>query len=66
MCHLDLQPALPPGPKDFPDEFFEVTVDDVRKRLSQLQSERQVPFPRAVPVLVSHLTLTEESTWLCR
>ncbi|KYO17610.1 tether containing UBX domain for GLUT4 isoform B [Alligator mississippiensis] len=41
VCHLDLQPALPPGPKDFPDEFFEVTVDDVRKRLSQLQSERK-------------------------
>uniref|UniRef100_A0A7M4FUC8 ASPSCR1 tether for SLC2A4, UBX domain containing n=1 Tax=Crocodylus porosus TaxID=8502 RepID=A0A7M4FUC8_CROPO len=41
VCHLDLQPELPPSPKDFPDEFFEVTVDDVRKRLSQLQSERK-------------------------
>lgn len=25
---------------DLPDEFFEVTVDDVRKRFAQLKSER--------------------------
>ncbi|NWU13282.1 ASPC1 protein, partial [Cephalopterus ornatus] len=44
VCHLDLLEQLPDGPEELPDEFFEVTVDDVRKRLAQLQSERQVPF----------------------
>ncbi|NWW44356.1 ASPC1 protein, partial [Pedionomus torquatus] len=44
VCHLDLLESLPAGPEELPDEFFEVTVDDVRKRLAQLQSERQVPF----------------------
>lgn len=42
MCHPDLLEPLPAGPEELPDEFFEVTVDDVRKRLAQLQSERQV------------------------
>ncbi|NXE56548.1 ASPC1 protein, partial [Casuarius casuarius] len=41
VCHLDLLEPLPASPEDLPDEFFEVTVDDVRKRLAQLQSERQ-------------------------
>nr|XP_025968896.1 tether containing UBX domain for GLUT4 isoform X2 [Dromaius novaehollandiae] len=41
VCHLDLLEPLPAGPEDLPDEFFEVTVDDVRKRLAQLQSERK-------------------------
>uniref|UniRef100_A0A8D0GP51 ASPSCR1 tether for SLC2A4, UBX domain containing n=1 Tax=Sphenodon punctatus TaxID=8508 RepID=A0A8D0GP51_SPHPU len=41
VCHLDLQELLPDEPQDLPDDFFEVTVDDVRKRLIQLQSERQ-------------------------
>ncbi|NXW93310.1 ASPC1 protein, partial [Alopecoenas beccarii] len=41
VCHLDLLEPLPAGPEELPDEFFEVTVDDVRKRLAQLQSERQ-------------------------
>ncbi|NXL93414.1 ASPC1 protein, partial [Alectura lathami] len=44
VCHLDLLEPLPADLEDLPDEFFEVTVDDVRKRLAQLQSERQVPF----------------------
>ncbi|NXQ31901.1 ASPC1 protein, partial [Alaudala cheleensis] len=44
ICHLDLLEQLPDGPEELPDEFFEVTVDDVRKRLAQLQNERQVPF----------------------
>ncbi|NXN05659.1 ASPC1 protein, partial [Sylvia borin] len=44
ICHLDLLEQLPGGPEELPDEFFEVTVDDVRKRLAQLQNERQVPF----------------------
>ncbi|NWS73199.1 ASPC1 protein, partial [Crotophaga sulcirostris] len=44
VYHLDLLETPPAGPEELPDEFFEVTVDDVRKRLAQLQSERQVPF----------------------
>ncbi|NWR04669.1 ASPC1 protein, partial [Paradoxornis webbianus] len=44
ICHLDLLEQLPESPEELPDEFFEVTVDDVRKRLAQLQNERQVPF----------------------
>nr|XP_009509965.1 PREDICTED: tether containing UBX domain for GLUT4 [Phalacrocorax carbo] len=41
VCHLDLLEPLPAVPEELPDEFFEVTVDDVRKRLAQLQSERK-------------------------
>ncbi|NWU66661.1 ASPC1 protein, partial [Pterocles burchelli] len=41
VCHPDLLEPLPADPEELPDEFFEVTVDDVRKRLAQLQSERQ-------------------------
>ncbi|XP_061335920.1 tether containing UBX domain for GLUT4 isoform X3 [Pezoporus flaviventris] len=41
LCHLDLLEPLPAGPEELPDEFFEVTVDDVQKRLAQLQSERK-------------------------
>ncbi|KAM4673101.1 tether containing UBX domain for GLUT4 isoform 8-T17 [Amazona ochrocephala] len=41
VCHLDLLEPLAAGPEELPDEFFEVTVDDVRKRLAQLQSERK-------------------------
>ncbi|KAJ1128725.1 hypothetical protein NDU88_007100 [Pleurodeles waltl] len=46
VCHLDLEDPerkewLASSSEDLPDEFFEVTVDDVRKRLSQLKSERQ-------------------------
>ncbi|XP_066471420.1 tether containing UBX domain for GLUT4 [Tiliqua scincoides] len=41
VCHPDLQKPLDSGLQDLPDEFFEVTVDDVRRRLSQLQNERQ-------------------------
>ncbi|NXI66348.1 ASPC1 protein, partial [Anseranas semipalmata] len=44
ICHLDLLEPLPAGLEDLPEDFFEVTVDDVRKRLAQLQSERQVTF----------------------
>ncbi|XP_054026770.1 tether containing UBX domain for GLUT4 [Dryobates pubescens] len=41
VCHLDLLEPLPAAPEELPDEFFEVTVDDVRKRLAQLRSERK-------------------------
>lgn len=36
VCHRSEDDA------ELPDEFFEVTVDDVRKRFSQLKSERLV------------------------
>ncbi|KFV54411.1 Tether containing UBX domain for GLUT4, partial [Tyto alba] len=38
VCHLDLLEPLPAGPEELPDAFFEVTVDDVRKRLAHLFS----------------------------
>ncbi|KAL8163365.1 UNVERIFIED_CONTAM: hypothetical protein K2H54_019006 [Gekko kuhli] len=41
VCHPDLQKPLDSGLQELPDEFFEVTVDDVRKRLAQLRSERK-------------------------
>ncbi|NXP54364.1 ASPC1 protein, partial [Heliornis fulica] len=41
VCHLDLVEPLPAGPEELPDEFFEVTVDDVRRRLAQLQTDRK-------------------------
>ncbi|NXA42848.1 ASPC1 protein, partial [Eudromia elegans] len=41
ICHLDLLETIPTVSEDLPDDFFEVTVDDIRKRLAQLQSERQ-------------------------
>ncbi|NXJ94945.1 ASPC1 protein, partial [Corythaixoides concolor] len=50
VCHLDLLEPLSAGPEELPDEFFEVTVDDVRKRLAQLQSERQVLFLLATEI----------------
>ncbi|NXF34733.1 ASPC1 protein, partial [Nyctibius bracteatus] len=55
VCHLDLLEPLPAGSEELPDEFFEVTVDDVRKRLAQLQSERQVPFLLATEIAPSPL-----------
>ncbi|NWH55068.1 ASPC1 protein, partial [Fregata magnificens] len=54
VCHLDLLEALPAGPEELPDEFFEVTVDDVRKRLAQLQSERQKRLEEA-PLMTKSL-----------
>lgn len=41
VCHPDLEDLLQPWPAEVPDEFFEVTVDDVRRRLAQLKSERK-------------------------
>ncbi|XP_070596228.1 tether containing UBX domain for GLUT4 isoform X2 [Erythrolamprus reginae] len=41
VCHPDLQELSDSDSQDLPDEFFEVTVDDVRKRLAQLQNERK-------------------------
>lgn len=41
VCHPDLGELLQAWPVELPDEFFEVTVDDVRRRLAQLKSERK-------------------------
>lgn len=46
VCHPDLEELLQAWPAELPDQFFEVTVDDVRRRLAQLKSERWVcPAP---------------------
>ncbi|NXO58523.1 ASPC1 protein, partial [Aramus guarauna] len=58
VCHLDLLEPLPAGPEELPDEFFEVTVDDVRKRLAQLQSERQKRLEEA-PLMTKSLRETQ-------
>ncbi|NXW61754.1 ASPC1 protein, partial [Eurystomus gularis] len=54
VCHLDLLEPLPAALEELPDEFFEVTVDDVRKRLAQLQSERQKRLEEA-PLMTKSL-----------
>ncbi len=40
IYHLDSMSRHSEDHSDLPDEFFEVTVDDVRKRFAQLKSER--------------------------
>ncbi|XP_068920116.1 tether containing UBX domain for GLUT4 isoform X5 [Petaurus breviceps papuanus] len=41
VCHPDLEGPVQAWPAELPDEFFEITVDDVRRRLAQLKSERK-------------------------
>ncbi|XP_055971702.1 tether containing UBX domain for GLUT4 isoform X2 [Sorex fumeus] len=41
VCHPDLEELPLAWPAELPDDFFEVTVDDVRRRLAQLESERK-------------------------
>ncbi|XP_053094042.1 tether containing UBX domain for GLUT4 isoform X2 [Pangasianodon hypophthalmus] len=41
VFHLDTAAQRQRDDRELPDEFFEVTVDDVRKRFSQLKSERR-------------------------
>ncbi|XP_036611257.1 tether containing UBX domain for GLUT4 isoform X2 [Trichosurus vulpecula] len=41
VCHPDLEDVFQAWPAELPDEFFEITVDDVRRRLAQLKSERK-------------------------
>lgn len=53
VYHPDLEELLQAWPAELPDEFFEVTVDDVRRRLAQLKNERWVPSPSA-PRAISH------------
>ncbi|GAA6220225.1 tether containing UBX domain for GLUT4 [Lates japonicus] len=42
IYHLDTMSRQSEDHRDLPDEFFEMTVDDVRKRFAQLQSERKL------------------------
>lgn len=42
IYHLDSTSRHTEDSEDLPDEFFEVTVDDVRKRFAKLKSERFV------------------------
>lgn len=48
VCHPDLEERLQAWPAELPDDFFELTVDDVRRRLAQLKSERWV-LPQCLP-----------------
>ncbi|XP_040001999.1 tether containing UBX domain for GLUT4 [Xiphias gladius] len=42
IYHLDSMSHQSEKHGDLPDEFFEITVDDVRKRFAQLKSERKL------------------------
>ncbi|KAM9363163.1 tether containing UBX domain for GLUT4 isoform 1-T1 [Symphorus nematophorus] len=42
LYHLDTVSHHAEDDRNLPDEFFEVTVDDVRKRFAQLKSERKL------------------------
>nr|XP_046261757.1 tether containing UBX domain for GLUT4 [Scatophagus argus] len=42
IYHLDSMSCHSEEHENLPDEFFEVTVDDVRKRFAQLKSERKL------------------------
>ncbi|XP_029293359.1 tether containing UBX domain for GLUT4 isoform X2 [Cottoperca gobio] len=42
IYHLDAMSRHSKDHRDMPDEFFEVTMDDVRKRFAQLKSERKL------------------------
>ncbi|XP_068585100.1 tether containing UBX domain for GLUT4 isoform X2 [Cebidichthys violaceus] len=42
VYHLDAMSRHSEDHRDPPDEFFEVTMDDVRKRFAQLKSERRL------------------------
>ncbi|XP_071968401.1 tether containing UBX domain for GLUT4 [Engystomops pustulosus] len=39
VCHLDLEEGA--SSQELPDDFFELTVDDVRRRFAELRSERK-------------------------
>ncbi|KAL4648653.1 tether containing UBX domain for GLUT4-like [Arapaima gigas] len=41
VYHMDSGPRRISVEDDLPDEFFEVTIDDIRKRFAQLKSERK-------------------------
>lgn len=41
VCHLDLEESASASSQELPDDFFEVTVDDIRRRFAELRSERK-------------------------
>ncbi|KAG9473592.1 hypothetical protein GDO78_004079 [Eleutherodactylus coqui] len=41
VCHLDLDQKGSASTQELPDDFFEVTMDDVRRRFAELRSERK-------------------------
>ncbi|KAM4691462.1 tether containing UBX domain for GLUT4 [Rhinophrynus dorsalis] len=41
VCHMDLEETIGHESVELTDDFFEVTMDDVRRRFSELRSERQ-------------------------
>uniref|UniRef100_UPI00398EF08E tether containing UBX domain for GLUT4 n=1 Tax=Pristiophorus japonicus TaxID=55135 RepID=UPI00398EF08E len=41
VYHLDGKNHAPSAFEELPDEFFQVTIDDIRKRFAQLKSERR-------------------------
>nr|XP_020451948.1 tether containing UBX domain for GLUT4 isoform X1 [Monopterus albus] len=53
IYHLDSMSHRSEDHMDLPDQFFEVTVDDVRKRFAQLKSERK--FLEEVPLMTKAL-----------
>uniref|UniRef100_A0A8C7X7V4 ASPSCR1 tether for SLC2A4, UBX domain containing n=1 Tax=Oryzias sinensis TaxID=183150 RepID=A0A8C7X7V4_9TELE len=55
IYHLDSRPHQAQDLGDLPDEFFEVTVDDVRKRFAQLKSERWVKLMEEAPLMTKSL-----------
>ncbi|XP_073444221.1 tether containing UBX domain for GLUT4 isoform X2 [Dendrobates tinctorius] len=41
VCHLDLGESMSASYMELPDNFFEVTMDDVRRRFAELRGERK-------------------------
>ncbi|XP_077107526.1 tether containing UBX domain for GLUT4 [Ranitomeya variabilis] len=41
VCHLDLEESMSVRSLELPDNFFEVTMDDVRRRFAELRGERK-------------------------
>uniref|UniRef100_A0A6I8Q5Y3 Alveolar soft part sarcoma chromosome region, candidate 1 n=1 Tax=Xenopus tropicalis TaxID=8364 RepID=A0A6I8Q5Y3_XENTR len=41
VCHMDLEENTAHESRELPEDFFEITVDDVRRRFAELRSERQ-------------------------
>ncbi|KAM9296641.1 tether containing UBX domain for GLUT4 [Gastrophryne carolinensis] len=40
VCHMDLEQNVHAYTQELPDDFFEVTIDDVRRRFAELRNER--------------------------
>ncbi|XP_077575963.1 tether containing UBX domain for GLUT4 isoform X2 [Stigmatopora nigra] len=57
IYHLERMSQRSAEEVDLPDEFFEVTVDDVRKRFAQLKSERKLL--EEAPLMTQNLRETQ-------